>query len=252
MRLGLCLCLFLILRSSGRTQDDLTTFSSGGETFEITVYEVANDGERHPLVVVLHGNAGLTGEFGEEVHKVAKAIASKGYNVAVPNYYTDNLPHLTDSTPKPEILADAIGACETLASVDADRIALVGYSLGAATSMSYIASQPAGTVKAFVDFFGPVPATAISAAQNFPPTIIFHNTNDRVVPIDMHSRRLITALGGIHEIHEYDESYREVNHSFRPGDAADSDSQQKTMDWLVKHLPTPCVRRQLVLRFSDN
>lgn len=235
MRLGVLICLLLTLPAEA--QDNLTSFTSGGQDYQITVHKAAADGMRRPLVVVLHGNAGLIGEFGREIRKAAKTIANEGYNVAVPKYYTDDQPHLTDTTPKRKILSDAIEACKTLSTVDPDRIGLVGYSLGAATSMSFIASEPSGTVKTLVDYFGPVPPSAIREARKFPPTIIFHNKNDRIVPIDESSRRLMANLRGDHEIHEYDESFREINHRFNPGGPADNDAQKKTLEWLAEYLP---------------
>jgi dienelactone hydrolase len=117
---------------------------------------------------------------------------------ALPQYYRDNLPHLTDGDPRPHVptLADAIAKIASRTDADSDRLGLVGYSLGAGTSMTYIASNLPGKVKVLVDFFGPIEGNSIiaSGVGKFPPTLIFHNTKDDVVKFVPNSEALDSML----------------------------------------------------------
>ena len=40
-----------------------------------------------------------------------------------------------------------------------------------------------------------------------------------------------------HQCVEYDEQWQGVNHAFKPGGAADANSQSEATKWFVKHLP---------------
>ena len=95
--------------------------------------------------------------FGPQIHRFAKDLAALGYVTAVPRYYVKDPAEPTDSDAVPHVptLTDAIAHVAKRKDVDPDRLSLVGYSLGAATSMTYIASNPAGKVKVLIDFFGP-------------------------------------------------------------------------------------------------
>lgn len=215
-----------------------STFVSAGDTYDMTVNSAFDDGRKYPVVVFVHGNFGLGPPFGDQIFAFAKKVADRGYNTAVPHYYLDNRPHLDDTTLKVQTLTDAIDAVSGLATVDPARVAIVGFSLGAATAMSFIASKPPGTTKALADFYGFLNSSIRAAVAKFPPTMIFHNKNDVIVDVD-NSRNLDTLLPNTvpHQYVEYDERHLEVNHSFKPGGQPDTDSQSKTVNWLETHLP---------------
>lgn len=84
------------------------TFISGGNTYKITVYPAPPDGKKYPVVFLLHGNFGLGFPYGDQIQSFARDLASRGYMTAVPQYYQDDNPHLTDTVPKVQILTDAI------------------------------------------------------------------------------------------------------------------------------------------------
>jgi dienelactone hydrolase len=214
------------------------TFVSAGITYKITVYSGATSGKRFPAVLLVHGNAGLGPPYGEPIREFAKALAGRGYVTAVPQYYKDDAAHLADTVPHDHTLADAVQAVTSRPDVDGDRVGLIGFSLGAATAMTFVASHPAGTVKALADFFGFLTPTIQAGLASFPPTIIFHNKNDEVVPV-VNSQTLDRLLPGTIDhtfVGPYDEHW-ELNHAFKPGGAADVDSRSKATDWFVKHLP---------------
>jgi dienelactone hydrolase len=215
------------------------TFISGGNTHKITIYPAPADGKKYPIIILLHGNFGLVSPYGDQIHSFAKDLASRGYMTAVPQYYPDDNPHIEDTVPKVQILQDAISTLASRSGGDRDRLGLIGYSLGAATAMTYISSNPLAKVKVLADYFGFLTPTIRSGILAFPPTIIFHNKNDKIV-LFKNSNDLDELLPKTieHQLVPYDEQWPEAgNHAFEPGKAADTDSRLKTINWFTKHLP---------------
>lgn len=216
------------------------TFTSRSSTYKITVYPAPADAEKHPMILLVHGNFGLAEPYGGQIQNFANELAELGYLTAVPQYYADNDPHLTDHDPDPHVLtlSAAIGKLAERADADPDRLGLIGFSLGAATVMTYMATNPPGKVKALADFYGFLTPTIRSGLGHFPPTIIFHNEPDQIVPV-RHSQELDRLLPSTiaQELITYDERTEFGNHAFRPGGAADLDSRAKAQDWFTTHLP---------------
>jgi carboxymethylenebutenolidase len=214
------------------------TFVSQGNPHKITIYSAIPDNKKYPVVLFLHGNFGLITPFGEQIQSFAENFANLGYVTAVPQYYLDNKPHLTDTIPKVQILTDAISEVIKHPAVDPNRIGLVSFSLGAATAMSYISSNPPQQIKALADFFGFITPEIKAGIANFPPTIIFHNQNDLVVPVE-NSQDLDQLLPSAiqHQLIIYDEQFPPANHAFQSGEDADNDSRSQTARWFKVHLP---------------
>jgi carboxymethylenebutenolidase len=216
------------------------TFTSGSKTYKITVYPAPADGEKHPMILLVHGNFGLVEPYGDQIQNFAKELAELGYLTAVPQYYDTDTPRPNDQDPNPHVptLSAAISKIAERADADPDRLGLIGFSLGATTVMTYIAANPPGKIRALADFFGFLTPTIRSGLGNFPPTIIFHNQHDQIVLV-RHSEELDRLLPSTIE-HElvppYDEKTEVGYHAFRPGGPADLDSQQKAKDWFVTHL----------------
>jgi len=217
------------------------TFISAGVTHKVTVYPAKPDGKKYPVILLLHGNAGLVEPYGDQIRGFAKNLAALGYLTAVPQYYANDNSHLTDTTPHDQILADAIVTLLTkFKDGDPDRIGLIGFSLGAATAMTYIASNSPGKVKALADFFGFLTPTIEAGIKKFPPTIIFHNEKDRIVPFIDNSKKLdklLTTSSMVHDLVTYNKIWDEYNHAFPSGSLADVDSQAKATSWFVTYLP---------------
>jgi carboxymethylenebutenolidase len=215
-----------------------TTFVSGKTPYKITIYPAPSDGKKYPVILLVHVNFGLGAPYGDQIRGFAKDLAGQGYMTAVPQYYKDDDPHVTDMDPHDQTLTDAIAAVASRPEADPDRLGLIGFSLGAATAMTFIASNPPGTVKVLADFFGFLTPTIRGGVSTFPPTIILHNKNDRIVHVQ-NSEELDRLLPSTidHQFIPYDEQWQEWNHAFKPGGAADVDSQSKTSDWFTKHLP---------------
>lgn len=216
------------------------TYTSGKQTYTITVYSGPADGKKHPMILVVHGNFGLNPPFGPQIHRFAKDLAAEGYVTAVPRYYVKDPVAPTDGDAIPHVptLADAIAHIAKRPDADPDRLGLVGYSLGAATSMSYIATNPPGKAKVLVDFYGPLNSTIEAGTARFPPTFICHNVADQVVSI-ANSERLKSLLGAVE--HDFlkctDGDPRFGHHPFIEDDPADKDSRKQAKDWIVSHLP---------------
>ena len=220
------------------------TFTSGGIRYKITIYPATAIGKTHAMILVLHGNVGLNPPFGSQIQSCAKSFAELGYVVAVPQYYHDDVPHLDDGNPLPHVatLTDAIAKVAASSNADPGRLGLVGYSLGAATAMTYVASNAAGTAKVLVDFFGPIEGNPIIAAglAQFPPTIMLHNRKDEVVGSLSNSVALDRLLPSAveHRLYLYDGGMPECGfHPFVANDPDDVDSRQRATEWVLRHLP---------------
>ena len=223
------------------------TFTSGPKAYKTTVYPAPADGEKHPMILLVHGNFGLSEPYGDQIQNFANELAELGYLTAVPQYYEDDDPHLMDGNPDPHVptLSAAIAKMAERSDADPDRLGLIGFSLGAATVMTYIAANPPGKVKVLADFFGFLTPRIRSGLGNFPPTIIFHNKPDQIVLV-RHSEELDRLLASTIEhkfVPPYDERTEVGYHAFRPGGAADLDSRQKAKDWFIRHLPPNRTKR---------
>jgi len=220
-----------------------TTFTSAGQIYNITINPAipTTKGKKYPVIFLIHGNAGLVAPFGDQIRGFAKDLAALGYLTVVPQYYTDNDSHLEDTRPHDQTLADAIKAIATRQDADLNRLGLIGFSLGATTAMTYIASKPAGTVKVLADFFGFLTPAIKDEVAKFPSTIILHNKKDKIVLVS-NSEDLDELLtkGKIEHlfVEPYNDDWPEtLHHPFKPGGKADVDSRAQTTDWLDKHLP---------------
>jgi len=200
-----------------------------------------------PLVVVVHGNFGLGAPFGVQLRSFTEEIAALGFVAALPTYFPGGLGNPLDSdiTGKLPALTAAIRHLSKRADVDASRIGLVGFSLGGGISMAYINSVPAGTVRAFADFYGYVAPLLDGGVKRFPPTIVFHNSTDPIVKPAENSEPLIKALSKEKIIHEpagipypwYNDHWEQgLNHAFAPGGPADIDSRKRAGQWMVKYV----------------
>jgi carboxymethylenebutenolidase len=207
----------------------------------------APPGKKLPLVVIVHGNFGLGAPFGGLLRSFTEEIAALGFVAALPTYYAGGIgnPLDTDIAGKLPALTAAISHLSKRADVDASRLGLVGFSLGAGISMAYINSMPAGTVRAFADFYGYVAPLLGDGVAKFPPTIVFHNANDGIVNPAVNSEPLLNALATATIVHEpavppyawYNDRWElGLNHVFAPGGQADIDSRKRAGEWMLKYV----------------
>ncbi len=215
-------------------------------SFDVEI-AVAPPGKRLPLVVVVHGNFGLGAPFGVQLRSFTEELAALGFVTALPTYYSGGRgdPLDSDIAGKLPALTAAIRHLSKRADVDASRLGLVGFSLGAGISMAFINSVPAGTVRAFADFYGYVAPLLVGGVEKFPPTILFHNSIDHIVKPSENSEPLIEALSKTTIIHEpagapyawYNDQWEPgLNHAFAPGGTADTDSRKRAGQWMANYV----------------
>jgi carboxymethylenebutenolidase len=230
------LALTLLGGQSVAAEPRTDTFVSGGKPVT-TEWFTANgrEGETAPAVLILHGADGMT--VPERYRFGARALAGAGYHVVLVRYFERtggsgraDWARLRDNAPLwLETVRDAVGHIAAQPGVDAARIAVVGFSLGA--SLAIAAAGEDARIKAVVDVFGPVPSGAENAAQT-PPVLILHGARDRVVPVE-HAHRLealLKARGVPHEV----TIYPDQGHGFFG--SAQMDAASRILGFLGRHL----------------
>jgi len=208
------------------------TFVSGPDTFKIDVAPGPASGKMYPVLLLLHGNFGMVSPYADPILKFAEELAGDNYVVGVPHYYADDGSHLDDIDvdSKLPILSAVISYLAARKEADPARIGLVGFSLGGGIAMTYIVERTTPAISVLADFFGLTTPEIQSNAGLFPPTILFHNENDIVVPMRSNTALLDQALDKVkvtHAFYHYDEHYLIGDHAFQPGGAADVHSRMK-------------------------
>ncbi len=170
------------------TQSPLV-FESGGKSIRLAAYlPEKTDGSIPvsgiPAVVALHGAGGNVGGM----ERYASALAARGFAVYLLHYFDRTGPQPEDlSTMKRHFpvwmktLWDAISFVEKQPLVDRQRIALIGFSLGAYLSLANSAIDP--RVKAVVEFFGGMPREMHLFMRRLCPVLILHGEGDPTVPV---------------------------------------------------------------------
>ena len=159
------------------------TFDSAGR--QITVQEfLPSAAGRYPAVIALHGSGGIREGWADQP---ARLMAGQGYAVFVVHYFERTGTVWADRPTTHryfpdwmKTIGDAITFAGQNAMVDANRVALLGFSLGAYLSLAVASVEP--RVKAVVDFFGGLPEE-LHGFQRMPPVLILHGEEDRVVPV---------------------------------------------------------------------
>ncbi len=225
-------------------------FQSGGKSIRLDAYlPFATDGAL-PAVIALHGAGG--GVSGMEHY--AGMLAAQGFAVYLLHYF-DRAG--IDSADKPtriveqkiveqklvkqkimrnfplwmKTLWDATSFVETQPAVDGDRIALLGFSLGAYLSLANSAIDP--RVKAVVEFFGGMPKEMNLFMRRLCPVLILHGEADSTVPVEeaYHLQKLLEKKGISYEI----KIYPGAGHGFED-QTIWRDAGMRSLQFLQKHL----------------
>jgi carboxymethylenebutenolidase len=160
------------------TQSQLS-FQSGGKPIRLDAYLAPNSGSTStgalPAVLALYGSGGDV----QGMHKYASLLAEQGFAVYVLHYFDRTDTQFAD---KPIIFRnfpawmktvwDAVSFVESQPGIDCERIALLGFSLGAYLSLAN--STIDGRVRAVVDFFGGLPREMKFFMRRLCPTLILH------------------------------------------------------------------------------
>jgi len=165
------------------SQSELT-FESGGKAIRMDCYLPAVNRHKLPAVIGLHGSGGGYATMADP----AGLLAEQGFAVYVLHYFdrtgTESADRQTIFRNFPawmKTLWDAVSFVEKQAEVDPQRIALLGFSLGAYLALSNAAIDP--RVRAAVEFFGGLPKEMKLFMRRFCPVLILHGDSDQTVPV---------------------------------------------------------------------
>jgi len=218
------------------SQSELT-FQSGGKPIRLDAYLPETPVSPVPAVVALHGAGGNV----SGMERYASTLAAQGFAVYVLHYFDRTG---TESADKPAIMRnfplwmktlwDAISFVETQPPVDRERIALLGFSLGAYLSLANSAIDP--RVKAVVEFFGGMPKEMHLFMRYLCPVLILHGEVDQTIPVEeaYQLQKLLEKKGIPHEI----KIYSGVGHGFED-ETIWRDAGLRSLQFLRKYLAAP-------------
>ena len=209
------------------------TFQSGGKPIRLDAYLPETLDGPVPAVIALHGSGGnISG-----MERYASMLAAEGFAVYLLHYFDRtgtehaDLQSMKRNFPLwMKTLWDAISFVETQPQVDRERIALLGFSLGAYLSLANSAIDP--RVKAVVEFFGGMPKEMKLFMRRLCPVLILHGEADPTVPVEeaYQLQKLLEKKGIAHEI----KIYPGAGHGFES--EIWSDSGLRSLQFLRKYL----------------
>lgn len=211
------------------------SFKSEAKEISFELFEPVAAG-KHPTIVMLYGSGGMT-VGGPLFRETAKALALLGYVVYLPHYFekTGTERAAGDDYVKyfaawMRTITDTIDYAKAQSNVDAKRVGLIGFSLGAYLSLS-VASVD-NEIKAVVEYFGGLPDIFSKQLQTMPPTLILHGDTDKAVPV-AEAYKLETLLKSKKSPYEI-KIYPQQGHGFNG--AAAADAMQRTVAFFEKNL----------------
>jgi len=181
-------------------------FQSGGKPIRLDAYLPETPAGPVPAVIALYGAGGNV----SGMERYASTLAAQGFAVYVLHYFDRTG---SESADKPTIMRnfplwmktlwDAISFVETQPPVDRDRIALLGFSLGAYLSLANSAIDH--RVKAVVEFFGGMPKEMNLFMRRLCPVLILHGDADPTVAVEeaYQLQKLLEKKGIPYEIKIY-------------------------------------------------
>jgi carboxymethylenebutenolidase len=131
-------------------------------------------------------------------------------------------------------LWDSISFVEKQPQVDKERIALLGFSLGAYLSLANSAIDP--RVKVVVEFFGGMPKEMNLFMRRLCPVLILHGEVDATVPVGeaYNLQKLLEKKGINYEM----KIYPKVGHGFDDQEVW-RNAAQRSLSFLQKYLTAP-------------
>jgi dienelactone hydrolase len=210
----------------------MATFESSGKSVRIDHYFPSKPG-KHPAVLLVHGSGGPLGG----IDPFANQAAQFGVHVFVVHYF-ERTGHkwVAPREIEPnfvvwwETLRDAVNYISVLPNVDASRIALLGFSLGAYLSLALAAYD--NRVVAVAELFGGFPKEIEANAGTLPPVLILHGEDDTVVPVSEAYR--LEEICKRHNIAHEIKIYRGQGHGFNG--MAQMDAMRRIVGFLRKNL----------------
>lgn len=212
------------------------SFDSGGQAIRLDCFLPSGNGKRFPAVIGLHGSGG--GYF--SMAEPAGLLAGQGFAVYVLHYFdrtgttaVDGLATIARNYPAwMKTLWDAVSFVARQSQVDPNRIALLGFSLGAYLAVSEAAID--SRVRAVVEFFGGLPKEMKIFMRRLCPMLILHGAEDKTVPVAeaYHLQQVLEKKQIPYEM----QIYPNVGHGFS-GEVW-RDAGLRTLAFLNKYLDT--------------
>jgi carboxymethylenebutenolidase len=208
-------------------------FESGGKSIRLDAYLPDNARAPLPAVIALYGAGGNV----SDMERYAGVLAAQGFAVYILHYFDRTGTEFADKQiifrnfPLwMKTLWDAISFVEKQPQVDAQRIALLGFSLGAYLSLATSAIDP--RVKIVVEFFGGMPKEMKLFMRRLCPVLILHGEDDATVPVKeaYNLQKLLEKKNIPYEI----KIYPKVGHGFET--ETWKDAGQRSLQFLQKHL----------------
>jgi carboxymethylenebutenolidase len=212
------------------------TFQSGNKPIRLDAY-LPDSAEKLPTVLALYGSGGGV----EGMNEPAAMLAAQGFAVFVLHYFdrtgttqiADKQTIFRNFPAWGKTVWDAISHIEQHPQVDAKRIGLLGFSLGAYLALSVACVDP--RVKAVVEFFGGMPKEMRFFMRRLCPVLILHGEADPTVPVQeaYDLQNLLEKKEIPYEI----KIYPSAGHGFRNGDWRDAG--MRSLQFLRKYLADP-------------
>jgi dienelactone hydrolase len=227
----------------------METFKSNGKDVPFQLFQPPGGG-KHPAVVMAHGTDGIDPPWGKAFEAFAKDLQRNGYLVLIPQYFkaTNSVAGLQDALPGflvhdqtwVQALSDAVSFAASRDDVEADKIGLLGFSMGGHLVLRAAKTRTGVQVGAVVVFFTPItsppPFNGIGAdIDRLPPLQIHHGDADQTVRIEQSLvlERLLAKAGKREGTDYTKHTYRGEDHGFHgfQGQPAVNDSMQHTREF---------------------
>lgn len=218
IRIALLTGCTLIAAVSCQVSYAAAKFRSGDK--EITFEEyVPVDRPAKAGVVLLHGAGGPRSSNVAYVD-LAQSLAVCGYVVVVPHYFDAERASGADTAGNyriwVQVVKDALAYLASRRQIEPQRIAIVGYSLGASIAL---AAASRGRVGAVVSWSGSLPDEYFHRLETLPPTLLIHGCKDTVIPTKNSSQ--LADLCNVRHFSCELKLYPSETHVFRPAAVAD-------------------------------
>ena len=221
------------LLSAQQVQKTTDTFMSGGRPVRIDRFLPMSE-RQFPAVIALHGSNGMSESFSDQP---ARMLAGSGFAVFLLHYFErtgtayPSKQEMHDLFPEwMAAITDAMAYVNELHQVQKDRVALIGFSLGAFLALSVGTTDP--RVKAVVDFCGGLPEELANQCAQMPPTLILHGEEDDRVPVS-EAHKVEALMQRTNSAYET-KIYPGVGHFF--SGLTMLDAAQRTLSFLKKHV----------------